>query len=263
MIPSWRSFEIRSRSSTTAGAERSSRRAFVIAIPAWRANVSTRRWSPSLNSAAQLVREIQPPDGLAAIRDRDPEETGHRRMVRGEPVAAGIVLMSGTRYDRFSRMISRTCHGPPAGGRSPGASHRPCRCDETIDPPVVVDDRQGGVLGRTSGRTRSTISCRTSRPTPDRRCRERPRRARPGPRQGCVSQADPGRASVARIEHRPGRPAGRAERRGPGRPTPWLFGGPGRRPDLGRLSQGGHRPQGRSLRLARSPGASPTPARGR
>ena len=56
MIPSWRSFEIRSRSSTTARRRTCSwSRAFSIAMPACRANVSTRAWSSSLNSPAPIL----------------------------------------------------------------------------------------------------------------------------------------------------------------------------------------------------------------
>ena len=92
MIPSWRSAPIRSRSSTTASARPArGARAFSIAIPAWRANVSTSALVVLGELVApSLVGEVQVADRAPLDRDRDAEEAVHRRVIRREAVAPGV-----------------------------------------------------------------------------------------------------------------------------------------------------------------------------
>ncbi len=139
---------MRSRSSTMASRWTCScRRAFSMAIAAWRANVSTSAWSSAENSAAPALSvRYRLPDRAALHRDRDAEEAVHRRVVRREAVA--------TRVDRDvgdpERLVLADDQAEEAMAAGQGADRRPRRRahagrDEALDDAVLVDDAQRGV----------------------------------------------------------------------------------------------------------------------
>ena len=148
MIPSCRSWLIRSRSSTTARRWTCScRRAFSIAI----AGVAGERLDERLVGRGELlpgrlVGEVQVADRAALHRHRDAEEAVHLRMVRREPVAS---LVEGDVGDP-DRAVLADDQAEEAVTARQGADPRPCLAvhaggDEGLDHPAGVDDPERGI----------------------------------------------------------------------------------------------------------------------
>ena len=165
MIPSCRSWLMRSRSSNIARRWTCSwSRAFSIAIPAWTANVSTRR--PVILGElvrARLVGEVEVADGSALDRDRNAEEAVHRRMMRRKSVAPGIDRQIGIRNERFSRTMSPSRPCPLGNGpmRARVAASMPDVMNRSMTPSASTIP-SAAYWAPTSGRTWLTITWRTS-----------------------------------------------------------------------------------------------------
>ena len=167
MIPSCRSLLMRSRSSTIGQPLDLLVQAGVLDGDRGVDGRTSRRapGRPRENSrGAGLVGQVQVPDRSALHRDRDAEEAVHRRVVRREAVATRVdgdvrdperlVLADDQAEEAVAAGQRRRSHARVAAvhaGR-----------DEALDDAVVVDDPQRGVARPTSGRTWSTMTCRTS-----------------------------------------------------------------------------------------------------
>ncbi len=165
MTPSCRSRPIRSRSATTRrAASRSWSRAFSMAMPAWRANISTSRWSAALNSAAPRL----------SVRYRSP--TGRPRTVTGTPSSECIGGWFGGKPDEFGvggdvrdpvRAPLADDQAQQAVAARQGADRGPllggeADRDEPLDAAVARRRCPGRRSARRRGRaTRSTISWST------------------------------------------------------------------------------------------------------
>ena len=150
MIPSCRSWPIRSRSSTMASRWTCScSRAFSIAMPAWtREDLDQRLVVLGELVGAGLVGEVQVADRATLDRDGHAQEAVHRRVIRREPVAPRID--GDVRDPERAVLPDDEAEEPVAPGQvpdpRPGLAVDPGG-DEAFHDAVGVDDAEGRVSG--------------------------------------------------------------------------------------------------------------------